>query len=446
MALLAAVAGPIAAEPGDDAPMFALWLWTYASSVLAHAVFLDLPASAGWGGVVMGGASRPAGGRPRAARRRGCRHDLGARCARRRRRGADRAHGRQRRAAAPPADRATTVDERVAVLLPLRDEADRVDAVPDGAARPSAACPGCEIVVLDDGSTDGTADVVRAAVAGDGRSGCSPAPPLPAGLARQAARLPAARRRRQPDARRAGLRGRRRGARARTRSPRPWPCCGGRGDLLSPYPRILTGAGERLVQPLLQWSWLTFLPLRAMERSPRPSLAAAGGQLLVVDRAGYDRAGGHAAVRDEVLEDIALARAVKRTGGRIALADGSRLADCRMYTSWRELVDGYSKSLWASFGSPAGAAAVVARCSSCTPCRRVLAIVAGGHRRRGARRRGRGRVPPRGGRPGRERARDRRPGLAGRARPPGVRSWSSPGWSSRSFRRRRQGRLAWRGR
>ena len=46
-------------------------------------------------------------------------------------------------------------------------------------------------------------------------------------------------------------------------------------------------APGRLVQPLLQWSWLTFLPLRAMERSPRPSLAAAGGQWLVVDRAGY---------------------------------------------------------------------------------------------------------------------------------------------------------------
>jgi hypothetical protein len=132
-------------------------------------------------------------------------------------------------------------------------------------------------------------------------------------------------------------------------------------DLLTPYPRIIAGTlGERLVQPLLQWSWLTFLPLRAMERSPRESLAAAGGQFLVVRRQAYDRAGGHAAVRDKVLEDVALARAVKRTGGRIALADGSGLASCRMYTSWRGLVDGYGKSLWASFGSPAAAGAIVA--------------------------------------------------------------------------------------
>ena len=231
-------------------------------------------------------------------------------------------------------------------------------------------------MVLDDGSTDGTADVVRA-VAGDKVRLLTGA--AAGRLARQAVRLPATRRRRA-GGRRAGLRGRRRGARTgrdrRARSVR-WPG----STLLSPYPRI-TGAG-RLVQPLLQWSWLTFLPLRAMERSPRPSLAAAGGQWLVFDRAGYDRAGGHAAVRGEVLEDIALARAVKRSGGRIALADGSRLATCRMYGSWPALVDGYSKSLWASFGSPAGAAAVVVLLLLLYAVPPALApgLVAGGARR-----------------------------------------------------------------
>ena len=59
--LLAAV---LSALPGHDpvpadAPMLALWFWTYASSVLAHAVFLGLPASAAWGGVIMGLAVVP---------------------------------------------------------------------------------------------------------------------------------------------------------------------------------------------------------------------------------------------------------------------------------------------------------------------------------------------------------------------------------------------------
>jgi hypothetical protein len=250
--------------------------------------------------------------------------------------------------------RASTVDEHVALLLPLRDEAGRVEPCLR-ALKAQEGVPRLEVIALDDGSTDGTADLVRAHGLRVER-GASPPPgwlgkPYAchqlAALAPDATALvfvdadvvlaPHAVAAAVGELRAAGV------------------------DLLSPYPRIVARTvGERLVQPLLQWSWLTFLPLRAMERSPRPSLAAAGGQFLVVDRAGYDRAGGHAGVRDAVLEDVALARAVKRAGGRIALADGSALATCRMYGTWDELVSGYTKSLWAAFGSRVGAAAVVA--------------------------------------------------------------------------------------
>ncbi|HET6878442.1 MAG TPA: glycosyltransferase [Jatrophihabitans sp.] len=132
-------------------------------------------------------------------------------------------------------------------------------------------------------------------------------------------------------------------------------------DVICPFPRQEAGGmAERLVQPLLQWSWLTTLPLRIAERSPRPSLTAACGQFVVVRRAALQRAGGHAAVRGEVLDDIALVRAIKAAGGRGGVVDGSTLARCRMYRGWPELRDGYAKSLWSAFGSPAGAAAVLA--------------------------------------------------------------------------------------
>ncbi|MEU5943276.1 carotenoid biosynthesis protein [Micromonospora sp. NPDC047548] len=54
------LAGPsVAVTDSRDDPMFALYLWTYLSSVLAHAVFLDLPASALWGAVGMSVAAVP---------------------------------------------------------------------------------------------------------------------------------------------------------------------------------------------------------------------------------------------------------------------------------------------------------------------------------------------------------------------------------------------------
>jgi uncharacterized membrane protein len=54
MTVLAVTVGPGRNPVRADAPVLALYLWTYASSVLAHAVFLDLPRSALWGGVGMG--------------------------------------------------------------------------------------------------------------------------------------------------------------------------------------------------------------------------------------------------------------------------------------------------------------------------------------------------------------------------------------------------------
>ncbi len=128
-------------------------------------------------------------------------------------------------------------------------------------------------------------------------------------------------------------------------------------DLVSPYPRQeAAGVAERLIQPLLQWSWLALLPLRLAERSTRPSLSAAGGQLLAVDVAAYRRAGGHEGVRDQVIEDVALLRRLKRAGGRGVVADGTDLAVNRMYSGWSQLRDGYAKSLAVAGGSTLGSA------------------------------------------------------------------------------------------
>ncbi len=251
------------------------------------------------------------------------------------------------------------VTERVSILVPARDEARRI-APCLAALRASEGLPDVEILVLDDGSTDGTADLARRAVGDDVRvrvidGGDAPLPQgwigktwacarlareatgsvlvfvdadvsvSPHGIAASVALL-----------RTAGL------------------------DLVSPYPRQLAdGLVPRLVQPLLQWSWATLLPLGIAESSPRASLSAANGQLLVIDAGAYERAGGHGAVRGDVLDDVALLRAVKLAGGRGVVVDGTDVASCRMYDDADDLVEGYAKSLWSAFGSKAGAVGVV---------------------------------------------------------------------------------------
>jgi hypothetical protein len=252
--------------------------------------------------------------------------------------------------------------EHIAVLVPVRDEADHVVACLEAALRSADRCAGTvDVLVLDDGSTDGTRALVDGVAAGDDRVRRLDGAPPPAGwlgkpwacqqLAEAVAPGTSVLVFVDADVRLADT-----GLGATVGLLRSAAL-----DLVCPYPRQLAETwAERLVQPLLQWSWMSTLPLRLAERSARPSLGAANGQLLCVDAGAYRRAGGHAAVRGEVLEDIALLRAVKRSGGRGSVADGTHVATCRMYDGWGALRDGYGKSLWSAFGGPVGAVTATA--------------------------------------------------------------------------------------
>ncbi|MGQ7295595.1 glycosyltransferase [Quadrisphaera sp. KR29] len=259
----------------------------------------------------------------------------------------------RRPAGAPP-----PVAERVSVLLPVRDEAHQVGGAL-AAVLASTGVPDLEVLVLDDGSADGTAAAARDAAAGDPRVQVLAGAPLAAGWLGKPhalAQLAHAATGSVLVCLDADVRLAPRGLAATVDLLRRHGLA-----LVSPYPRqVAVTPAERLVQPLLQWSWLATLPLRLAERSPRPSLSAANGQLMALDAAALERAGGFAAVRAEVLDDVALVRAVKAAGGRGGVADGTALATCRMYDGWPALRDGYAKSLWSATGSPAGAAALVA--------------------------------------------------------------------------------------
>lgn len=131
-------------------------------------------------------------------------------------------------------------------------------------------------------------------------------------------------------------------------------------DFISVYPReIALTWSERLIQPLLQWSWIASVPLKIAEGSSRQSLAIANGQFFLLRKSSLVGVGGFDSIRDDVLDDIALARMLLKNGFHGTVVDGSRVAECRMYQSWEELRNGYSKSLPVAFGGPFGSSLVV---------------------------------------------------------------------------------------
>ena len=130
-------------------------------------------------------------------------------------------------------------------------------------------------------------------------------------------------------------------------------------DFLSPYPKQFAASmSERLIQPLLQWSWFFTLPLRIAEGAPRTSMAVANGQFFIVKRSALITINGFNAIKSEVIDDIALARELISNKFRGGVADGSEVAHCRMYRNWRELRAGYGKSLWKAFPTPLTSIAV----------------------------------------------------------------------------------------
>ena len=136
--------------------------------------------------------------------------------------------------------------------------------------------------------------------------------------------------------------------------------------LLSAWPRQVTGTwSEHAVIPLVYVLLLGALPhylLRRLQRHPEyaqgtaaaslRSLGAANGQYMLFRRDAYDAIGGHAAVRDHLVEDVALGRlVVERTGDGLRLinCDGSGWVRCRMYGSFAEVWEGFTKNLRAAF-------------------------------------------------------------------------------------------------
>ncbi|WP_249066876.1 glycosyltransferase [Halalkalibaculum roseum] len=132
-------------------------------------------------------------------------------------------------------------------------------------------------------------------------------------------------------------------------------------DFLTVWPKQKLGTfWEKTVIPLVYYALLSLLPARYVHKVPawvpdilkpnvRPLFAAACGQCMAFKRSAYKSIGGHAAVKDEVVEDVALAKRIKEKGLKMKMYHGEASISCRMYTSGKELESGFSKNFLAGF-------------------------------------------------------------------------------------------------
>jgi cellulose synthase/poly-beta-1,6-N-acetylglucosamine synthase-like glycosyltransferase len=243
----------------------------------------------------------------------------------------------------------STISESVAILIPMRDEEKNVDGVLTTALA-STGLTNFSVIALDDSSSDQTSELLthfgEKVTVVNGKE-------LPAGwlgkpyACHQLSGATTARYlvfidadvRLSPSAVSSAI---------AAMQENQW-------DFLSPYPKQL---GQtllmRLIQPLLQWSWLTSVPLRLAERGIANSMIVANGQFLIIRRGAYEAVKGHRSVQAEVLEDLELARVLNSHGSKGAVADASSVVTCTMYETDQQLITGYTKSLWKAFGGVFG--------------------------------------------------------------------------------------------
>ncbi len=237
---------------------------------------------------------------------------------------------------------------RLTVVIPARNEATNI--APCLAALRASDHPNFDVLVIDDGSTDGTSGLARA---GGARVISGGGEPIPPGWKGKPWALERATR---PD------------ALAPTGEPAPWllfldadvrvhPAALSRAHsraiadnvaFLSGFGRLeMVGFWEKVIQPSVGGLIIAGNDLDKVNDPDRADAVIANGQFILVRRDAYDTVGRHASVKADILDDVGLARAFVAKGFAIRVLFMRELFSCRMYTSFSELWQGWTKNLYA---------------------------------------------------------------------------------------------------
>jgi chlorobactene glucosyltransferase len=157
-----------------------------------------------------------------------------------------------------------------------------------------------------------------------------------------------------------------------------------RVDALSTITRQVLGSfAERAILPsILGMVFFGIGNFAQLNDPAQPERALANGQYIFISRRAYDALGGHAALREHILEDVEFARRIKEDGRyRLLLAAGEELASVRMYHSFGEIWQGFTKNIYfgprGNLWALGGGVVLLAMLSVVPPALAVNALVRG---------------------------------------------------------------------
>ena len=126
-------------------------------------------------------------------------------------------------------------------------------------------------------------------------------------------------------------------------------------DLLSVFPKMtMKTFSEKLIMPMLFFTWFVLLPHYFIDKKGYKKFAVGVGPFMLFKRYAYDKIGGHASVKNAIVEDVWLSRKIKEHGLKLAASDGQNLCSVRMYRNFKEIWNGFSKNIFAglNFSAP----------------------------------------------------------------------------------------------